>query len=185
MKMSATAKLRMNKLVEDCVLLFFTTTWHTSVFPNSEMTMIREYAATSSTFTPPSCDCFPLLFLSARERQSSSIPSSKSSRKKTEVRFPGCPDAFSSRSSANGRVLPSKSEESFNPAVQSGLEIQTRRQKHAALMLAPLFCGRSWDVVLMLKHESEEMLKHEQQVLGCGCSLSLRSTRRGGYGNTN
>lgn len=29
----------------------------------------------------------------------------------------------------------------------------------------------------MLKHESEEMLKHEQQVLGCGGSLLLGSRR--------
>lgn len=42
MKISATARFIMNKLVADWVRLFFITTWHTRLFPNREITMIRE-----------------------------------------------------------------------------------------------------------------------------------------------
>lgn len=47
---SAIAKFIMKKLVTECIRLFLTTTWHTTLFPKSDITMITEYATISRTF---------------------------------------------------------------------------------------------------------------------------------------
>lgn len=49
--MSDTARLTMKRLVAECILLFFSTTWHTSMFPKRDMTIMTEYATIRSAFT--------------------------------------------------------------------------------------------------------------------------------------
>lgn len=49
--MSDTARLAMKRLVAECILLFFSTTWHTSMFPKRDMTIMTEYATIRSAFT--------------------------------------------------------------------------------------------------------------------------------------